>query len=89
MCDIDQFPMWAEMIRSDQMTHEQVQHFLEDHPGFAAWYEGQWVNTIGYEKYNSSQEEKLIEWAEENPDNEWVQEQAVEKIRALWKKDRK
>lgn len=89
MCDIDQWPMWADMIRSDQMTHQQVMEFLDDHPAFAAWYEGQWVNTIGYENSQAQEEEKLVKWAEDNPDNDWVQEQAVEKIRALWKKDRK
>jgi hypothetical protein len=35
----DQWPMWAEMIRSEQMTPDQVQQLLEDHPKFAAWYD--------------------------------------------------
>jgi hypothetical protein len=34
----DEWRMWAEMIRSDQMTAQQVMRFLNDHPDFAAWY---------------------------------------------------
>lgn len=30
--------MWAQMIRSDQMTHEQVITFMNNRPGFAQWY---------------------------------------------------
>ncbi len=33
-----QFETWAEMIRSDQMSHRQVIDFLEKHPVFALWY---------------------------------------------------
>lgn len=35
-----QWLVWADMIRSDQMTHQQVASFLRDHPDFAAWYLG-------------------------------------------------
>lgn len=35
---IERFELWAEMIRSDQMTHEQVHQFLAKHSDFAAWY---------------------------------------------------
>ena len=89
MCDIDQWPMWADMIRSDQMTHTQVHEFLDDHPDFAAWYEGQYINTIGYQDYNEKSEVALEKWADKNPDNEWVQETAARKIRDLWKSWRK
>lgn len=85
MCEIDQWPMWADMIRSDQMTHEQVHDFLEDNPAFAAWYEGQYINTVGYQNYNPNSEAKLEKWADENPDNEWVQETAAKMISQLWK----
>jgi len=32
------FFMWAEMIRSDQMTHDQVIQFMSNRPQFAEWY---------------------------------------------------
>lgn len=35
---IERYEMWAEMIRSDQMSHEQVHQFLSKHSDFAAWY---------------------------------------------------
>lgn len=35
---LERFEMWAEMIRSDQMTHDQVHQFLAKHSDFAAWY---------------------------------------------------
>jgi hypothetical protein len=35
---LERFEMWAEMIRSDQMTHEQVHQFLAKNSDFAAWY---------------------------------------------------
>ena len=35
---LKQWEMWAEMIRSDQMTHDQVHQFLRKHSDFAAWY---------------------------------------------------
>jgi len=89
MCDIDQWPMWADMIRSDQMTHEQVHDFLNDHPAFAAWYEGQYVNTYGYANFDPNSEAKLTKWADKNPDNPWVQETAAKLIAQLWKKWRR
>jgi hypothetical protein len=85
MCDIDQYPMWADMIRSDQMDHVTVHEFLEDHPAFAAWYEGQYINTIGYHNYDQNSEEKLTKWADANPNNSWVQETAADMISKLWK----
>jgi phosphotransacetylase len=36
--DNDKFEIWAEMIRSDQMTHEEVHEFLKDNSDFASWY---------------------------------------------------
>lgn len=33
--------MWADMVKSDQMTATEIDQFLKDHPGFAAWYEKQ------------------------------------------------
>ena len=30
--------MWAQMIRSDQMTHDQVITFMNNRPAFAEWY---------------------------------------------------
>lgn len=30
--------LWAEMVRSDQMTDEQVIAFLQDHLAFTHWY---------------------------------------------------
>lgn len=35
---LERWEMWADMIRSDQMTHEQVHQFLAKHSDFAAWY---------------------------------------------------
>jgi len=87
MCEIDEWPAWADMIRSDQMTHNQVHDFLEDHPAFAAWYEGQYVNTVGYQNYKPGNEWSLAKWAEENPDNTWVQQTAMKMIRAIWRKE--
>lgn len=87
MCDIDQFPMWADMIRSDQLDHMTVHEFMEDHPAFAAWYEGQYINTVGYQNYERNNEKSLAKWAEENPDNSWVQKTAIKMIRSLWRKE--
>ncbi len=30
--------IWADMIRSDQMTAAEVINFMREHPEFAAWY---------------------------------------------------
>jgi len=35
---LERWEMWADMIRSDQMTHEQVHQFLAKHSDFAHWY---------------------------------------------------
>lgn len=35
---LERWEMWAEMIRSDQMTHEQVHQFLSKNSDFANWY---------------------------------------------------
>jgi len=35
---LERYEMWAEMIRSDQMTHDQVHQFLRKHSDFANWY---------------------------------------------------
>lgn len=85
MCTIDEWPMWADMIRSDQMSMEEVHNFFDDHPDFAAWYEGQYINTQFYEHYDPNSEAKLEKWADANPDNEWVQETAAKLIQRLWK----
>lgn len=35
---LERYEMWADMIRSDQMTQEQVHQFLSKHSDFASWY---------------------------------------------------
>ena len=35
---LERWEIWAEMIRSDQMTHDQVHQFLRKHSDFANWY---------------------------------------------------
>lgn len=41
--DEHEFNMWAEMVRSDQMTQQQIHWFLEDHPEFAKWYYNKYI----------------------------------------------
>jgi len=38
------FEMWAQMIRSDQMSTAQVIQFMRDHKLFALWYEKKYEN---------------------------------------------
>jgi hypothetical protein len=35
---MEHWETWAQMIRSDQMTAQEVIQFLDDHPEFADWY---------------------------------------------------
>jgi hypothetical protein len=37
----EQWQMWADLIRSDQMTAPEVERFLAEHPVFALWYQSQ------------------------------------------------
>lgn len=38
------FELWAQMIRSDQMSTVQVIQFMEDHEIFALWYNKKYEN---------------------------------------------
>lgn len=34
----DNATILLDLIRSEQMTHQQIENLLEDHPDFAIWY---------------------------------------------------
>ena len=47
---LERYEMWSEMIRSDQMTHEQVHQFLKKHSDFANWYLNEKIqDAVSYE----------------------------------------
>ena len=35
---IAKYETWVDLIRSDQMSHEQIYDFLRQYPDFASWY---------------------------------------------------
>jgi len=73
----DEFQMYADVIRSDQMPAPAVVQLFKEEPEFEEWY----VN-----KYHQTAEQaalKLTTWAEKNPENSWVQETALMLLKKL------
>lgn len=72
----DLYRVYAEVVRSDQMSGSEVIALFKDEPGFADWYRKKYLD-------EKSSVEKIERWAERNPKNSWVQDTALLLIRKL------
>ena len=73
----DQFQLYADVIRSDQMPAPDVVALFKEEPEFQKWYQAKYLQ----DPHEAAM--KLERWAERNPENSWVQETALMLIRKL------
>ena len=73
----DEFQLYADVIRSDQMPAPDVVALFREEPEFQKWYQAKYLQDP------HEAEMKLERWAERNPENSWVQETALMLIRKL------
>ena len=73
----DEFKLYADVIRSDQMPAPDVVALFKEEPEFQKWYQAKYLQ----DPHEAAM--KLERWAERNPENSWVQETALMLIRKL------
>ena len=73
----DEFQLYADVIRSDQMPAPDVVALFKEEPEFQKWYQAKYLQ----DPHEAAM--KLERWAERNPENSWVQETALMLIRRL------
>ena len=73
----DEFQLYADVIRSDQMPAPDVVALFKEEPEFQKWYQAKYLQ----DPHEAAL--KLERWAERNPENSWVQETALMLIRKL------
>ena len=73
----DEFQLYADVIRSDQMPAPDVEALFKEEPEFQKWYQAKYLQDPPEAAM------KLERWAERNPENSWVQETALMLIRKL------
>ena len=67
----DEFQLYADVIRSDQMPAPDVVALFKEEPEFQKWYQAKYLQ----DPHEAAM--KLERWAERNPENSWVQETAL------------
>ena len=73
----DEFQLYADVIRSDQMPAPDVVALFKEEPEFQKWYQAKYLQ----DPHEAAM--KLERCAERNPENSWVQETALMLIRKL------
>ena len=73
----DEFQLYADVIRSDQMPAPDIVALFKEEPEFQKWYQAKYLQ----DPHEAAM--KLERWAERNPENSWVQETALMLIRKL------
>ena len=73
----DEFQLYADVIRSDQMPAPDVVALFREEPEFQKWYQAKYLQ----DPHEAAM--KLERWAERYPENSWVQDTALMLIRKL------